>query len=124
MIHPAGVICMWFSADPDPLDGRPPDFEPISKFFGIWHEHKRGAHNGIHEFYWEDRYILLINIFSPQNSLGLTSNTYSHLKPDKVKVLNPKDFESSVLSEFRRKKQGIVGYPASSVGENCDQVSS
>ena len=39
------IICIWINVDPDPMYG-PPAFKPMAEFFGIWHEHKRGSHNG------------------------------------------------------------------------------
>ena len=40
------IICIWINVDPDPMYGLP-EFKPMAEFFGIWHEHKRGSHNGI-----------------------------------------------------------------------------
>ena len=39
------IICIWINVDPDPLYGLPA-FKPMAEYFGIWHEHKRGSHNG------------------------------------------------------------------------------
>lgn len=73
------LICVWINIDPDP-EYNPPPFEPVAKFFGIiittitiisisslslsgiWHEHKRGAHKGLHEFHYYSNYILLFNV--------------------------------------------------------------
>eukprot|EP00605_Chrysophyceae_sp_TOSAG23-4_P002916 GSChrysophyteH1.ASY1.ANO1.3211.1 assembled CDS len=60
-IASAGVLCAWIDVDPDPPYGEPP-FQSIARFFGLWHEHRRGAHKGLHEFYWEGKYLLLLNI--------------------------------------------------------------
>jgi len=58
----AAVLCVWIEVDPDPQYGAPP-FEPLARFFGLWHEHRRGAHKGLHEFYWENKYVLLLNAY-------------------------------------------------------------
>jgi hypothetical protein len=58
------VLCAWLNVDPEPPFGSPP-FQGISTLFGLWHEHRRGAHKGLHEFYWEGKYILLLNTFQP-----------------------------------------------------------
>jgi len=63
----AAVLCIWIDVDPDPQYGSPP-FEPIARFFGIWHEHRRGAHKGLHEFYWENKYVLLLNTYMSRDA--------------------------------------------------------
>ncbi|CAM9799729.1 unnamed protein product, partial [Ectocarpus fasciculatus] len=59
---PAGtVLCVWINVAHEMATSNPP-FKPISSFFGLWHEHRRGAHRGMHRFYFHDKLILLINI--------------------------------------------------------------
>ena len=48
-IKPGETLTIWISASVAP---NRKDFEPIAGFFGIWHEHQRGSHCGVHEFYW------------------------------------------------------------------------
>ena len=53
------------------VDGQNRQFKSISSFFGIWHEHQRGSHCGVHEFSWckpsnpkEKIRVFLINVHS------------------------------------------------------------
>lgn len=90
----ANLYCIWFKEDPDPRFVTPP-FQPISKVFGIWHEHKRGVHKGLHEFYWsqgkDDRtdrsYFLLLNTFDARNS-------YEAQRPANAPLLSPLHFKA------------------------------
>ena len=90
----AGVYCIWIREDPDPRFGTPP-FQPIAKVFGIWHEHKRGVHRGMHEFYWnpskddqrEKSYILVLNTIGGDKS-------YQSLKPASVPLMSPQHFKA------------------------------
>ena len=92
--HRAAVYCIWIKEDPDPSYGTPP-FQPIAKVFGIWHEHKRGVHKGMHEFYWSPKgsdvkdqsYFLVLNTMSGQRS-------YEAYKPANVPLLTPKHFKA------------------------------
>eukprot|EP00943_MAST-04B_sp_MAST-4B-sp1_P002414 g2414.t1 len=63
------AISIWIIASV--LDGQNRQFQAISKFFGIWHEHQRASHCGVHEFSWckpsnpsEKIRVFLINIHS------------------------------------------------------------
>ena len=64
-VDPGQVLAIWVRANVAP---NRKDFERISPFFGIWHEHQRGAHCGVHEFWWckpgsaERIHVVLINI--------------------------------------------------------------
>jgi hypothetical protein len=98
--HRAPVYCIWIREDPDPHYGTPP-FQPISKVFGIWHEHKRGVHKGMHEFYWspsigggieeekgkEKSYFLVLNTISGARS-------YEAYKPANVPLMAPGHFKA------------------------------
>ena len=48
-VKPGQTLAIWINANLSPYRK---DFEPIANFFGIWHEHQRGSHCGVHEFYW------------------------------------------------------------------------
>lgn len=77
--------------DHDPKFGNPP-FEGPAQYFGIWHEHKRGAHRGLHEFYWRKEtsdalvYVLLLNVYDR------ISGNYKELKPPHIPFINPNQF--------------------------------
>ena len=114
----AGLLCVWINVNPDSMWGRPPEFEKISSFFGLWHEHRRGAHRGLHELYWEDTYILLLNTYgaSPLDS-------FKHLKPSNAPIIDPNTFDKKLALEPKRRRMGLEGTPATSAGMSCDQVS-
>lgn len=84
-----GVVCIWIDIDPTEPQGRIPEFQPISSFFGIWHEHRRGADRGLHEFCWEDKYILLFNV---RNLNG--EKNYKSLMPHSAVTVRPETFTS------------------------------
>lgn len=113
----AGVACVWIDVDPDPLGYGRAEFEPIASFFGIWHEHKRGGHHGLHEFYWNDKYILLLNVHARNTA------TYSHLKPSEAKILGSSSFSKQrYLAYHQRKSVNLQLYPSTSANKNCDEV--
>lgn len=117
----SGIVCVWINIDPEESNNGHPEFEHISNFFGIWHEHKRGAHSGLHEFYWDQgggsKYILLLNTYSTHKG------TYKHLMPRTATVLSPVQFNKDVLKYSAK----VINFdfqtiPASSAGMNCNEV--
>lgn len=126
--HAGEVLCVWINVSVEPNDYRPPDFDPIARFFGIWHEHKRGAHRQLHEFYWGFSYILLINLWSKPFSAQQPSHslTYKDLLPLNAQVLSPSKFDKRAVLDPLRKK-GVEGKKisvraAESAGLSCDEV--
>ncbi len=133
----APILCVWIDVDPDPQYGAPP-FEAIARFFGIWHEHRRGAHRGLHEFYWEHKYVLLLNVFrsdelaqnaqmalrssrgqsgAVQSDQGAAPNylqdlyrsqSYAHLKPSHVPTIAPTAFTISLQQKVMYFKQRLL----------------
>ncbi len=90
------VYCIWIDVDPSP-DGPHPPFEHVSTYFGIWHEHRRGCHRGLHEFYWTPRrdgkaqgnrqvYIMLLNV---RETDGRSESTYRQYKPNEIRPISP-----------------------------------
>jgi hypothetical protein len=91
------LFCIWIDVEPAPETGHPP-FEAISSTFGLWHEHRRGCHNGLHEFYWSSastagskpsHYILLLNTREVD---GRPETTYRKYKPANLKPIPPAAF--------------------------------
>ena len=125
----SGVLCAWLSVRPEPrFSGTPPEFQPIAEFFGVWHEHQRGNHKGLHEFVWnEHAYVLLINVHedirSSKREFGVQDNSYYTLKPHNAVLLDPQTFDKKILIESKRKSLGLDGTPAMNAGESCDVVS-
>jgi len=103
-----GVFCLWIDLDPAPPDGTPQQFESIGRFFGLWHEHRRGAHRGVHQFYWFDSYILIMNLWRPRDpEKRKLVKTFGHLKPPQVKVVAPQQFTTPHMSQLKLQKAGI-----------------
>ena len=118
MTDTPNLYCIWIDLAIEGDWGVPPPFEPIAKFFGLWHEHKRGSRQGLHEFHWHDHsYILLLNIHS---SLG--DSSYKHLKPSTAKIIDPNQFNVNLIHEYRRNQLKLEGTPAEKPGMTCDQV--
>lgn len=92
--HRAKAYCIWIHESEGGGYGAPP-FQPIAKVFGIWHEHRRGVHHGLHEFYWsasastggELSYFLVINTLAG-------GNVYEKFKPAGVPLLSPLNFRA------------------------------
>jgi hypothetical protein len=115
-----GVLCIWLDLPSDAQYGRAqPPFQPVAEFFGIWHEHSRGVHKGLHEFYFGDgasQYILLLNMHDePQqqalarlhgrgsktnngnnNGGGGVRRSYRNLKPHDVGAVSPDEFTADL----------------------------
>ena len=144
------MYCIWIDVSIDGSGYGPPEFEPIASFFGIWHEHRRGGHKGLHEFYWDafhgsasasssvvgasstsssssdvsltppSSYVLLLNV--RQDGMGNIDN-YRSKKPDYARILKASDFNKNALLEAKRKVNRIQGTPSPKPGMNCVQVS-
>lgn len=115
-----GLVCLWIDVNPDPGFGTPP-FEAIASYFGIWHEHRRGSHRGLHEFYWNngDAYVLLFNVFEVQGS-----NNYKRLKPPSAGILTPSMFKHAPRPAKEQKPlpENIAAVASKNIGANCNQV--
>lgn len=117
--EPNGLLCVWISANPSPADGFPPEFEQISRFFGLWHEHHRGSHGGVHETYFQSNaYVLIINVFGAQGDV----TSYKHLKPEYIQPMTQEDFSPQAVNEAKADLSSVSGFAAFSAGQNCDQV--
>lgn len=119
-MHTAGsVICAWIDVLHEQATSNPP-FSPISNFFGLWHEHRRGAHWGLHKFYWRDKLILLINIKRFSEGMG----SYADKRPINAVLLNPRDFDKRLLAGALDAEMinRIVITPAKESGQDCNKV--
>ncbi len=146
------IICIWISERVDIEDSRPP-FYKISTFFGLWHEHKRGNHKGLHEFYFFSNYILLLNIDQsllpplggrqaiqhyqqvPNFQNKYKYFTYESFKPKDIPVLSNDEFHQNYLLKIKE-KQAALGllpgaakvntkniYAGTATDMSCDEVS-
>jgi len=123
----SGVYCVWIKVDPEPPEYQPPEFERIARFFGLWHEHKRGSHRGLHEFFFEDSYILLLNVFDPSKDRingmpGIFVGSYLNSKPASAAIMHPRQFDPRLLLEGRRRRLKIASFSAQQAGQSCTQV--
>ena len=120
------VICLWVDVNTN-CEGHPVAFEPIASFFGLWHEHRRGNHRGLHEFYFNSNYLLLLNVFD--NRFARTREgdvrTYQYLLPPSVNPLkSAKQFDKSLLRDVKRKPlpENVNMVKATELGQNCNEV--
>ncbi len=98
-----------------------PPFYPIATFFGIWHEHRRSAHYGLHSFYWLDKYILLLNVQIYKSSIP----TYSSMMPKSARIIQPTEFDTRMLQSIKLDStllKEIIVTPALIAGIDCDSV--
>ena len=131
-----GIICIWLDVAPEGKAGRLPPFEPLAKFFGIWHEHSRGVHRGLHEFYYgtgASRYILVLNVFGHDRGGGTGrikgGRTYKYLKPDEARFLQPTEFTQELKHSLEQAQSvqhlqtsGVKVVGARAAGLSCNQV--
>lgn len=122
------IICLWVDISTN-CENHPVPFEPVAAFFGIWHEHRRGNHRGLHEFYWESNYLLLLNVYDPSipsiaRGGGATESTYRALMPTTVKpIRHGNQFDKSLLAEVKRRSLHIQPVKATKTGMSCTEVS-
>lgn len=114
---------MWLSISTN-CEVQPVAFTPLATFFGIWHEHRRGNHQGVHEFYWEGNYILLINVHDEVKAVPRGEfKTFKHLMPVHIKPLqSTEQFNKNLLAEFKRRKYNVPTTKSPTPGMNCNQV--
>jgi hypothetical protein len=127
------ILCVWLDISTNCESG-PVPFTPVAQFFGIWHEHRRGGHHGLHEFFWEGNYVLLLNVYVDEFSReegqtgggggdGAEPTTYRYLLPPEVKPLQRgEQFDKSLLVDVRRRKMNVQPVRATTVDSSCDEV--
>jgi hypothetical protein len=130
------ILCVWLDISTNCENG-PVPFTPVAQFFGIWHEHRRGGHHGLHEFFWEGNYVLLLNVYVDEFSRqeegqtgsssgggdGAEPTTYRYLLPPEVKPLQRgEQFDKSLLVDVRRRKMNVQPVRATTVDSSCDEV--
>lgn len=112
--------CIWINIAHEAETSTPP-FYPMSTFFGIWHEYRRGAHNGMHAFHWLGRNVLIINTMPYHHSIP----TYARFMPPGARHLSPTDFRIELANEMRKAiapSAKSITIAAKSVGINCNEV--
>lgn len=137
------MLCVWINVDAS-ADYNPPPFEPVASFFGIshknyyyfiiiifisllgiWHEHKRGAHKGLHEFHYSSNYVLLVNVYA------LGGDSYKKYMPADASVIDNNNFKKDVksfanekINNAKRIKMNINSYVSTLAGISCDEICS
>lgn len=109
------ILCLWINV-PIHSDYNPP-FEAVGNFFGIWHEHKRGNHHGLHEFYFEGNYILLLNI-----NPDVTNSNYRRLMPANTKTFSKDFFNKNAILSAKSSQIKSKVYRAKVSGVDCNHV--
>jgi len=74
------AFALWY--DMAPRDGSSTVFKELANAFGLWHEMRRGSHNGVHELWCRGHPVLLVNLRygaeareSPYHDLAPTEQT-------------------------------------------------
>eukprot|EP00435_Cladocopium_sp_Y103_P011694 s595_g3.t1 len=63
MLSKKNVLAVWIDVDPESTGSvNQGKFGAVARFFGMWHEAKRGAHRGMHELWWGETHIFLLNL--------------------------------------------------------------
>ena len=80
----ASALALWYWQKPrgGPQEGDPYLFRTMAEFFGIWHEPRRGGHNGVHDFWCGQRRVLMINLCGYGDGKPSPYTKYAP-KPDK-----------------------------------------
>ena len=120
------VMVIWYDADPNPqLESRVMRFV---KFFGIWHQLLRAAHESMHEIFFQQKVrLFLINTFRPRQVSSMWFTSYTHqskfarLKPSDVPAFDPEEFITMVTSKAPDDKYSFV---ATEYGESCHETCS
>jgi len=87
-------LALWVSYDLAPrLNQATTGFDLIAAFFGLWHEPRRGAHRGLHEFWLGDTHMFLINVHPSLGQSGI-HHDYTGLQPPDVIALKPSAFRN------------------------------
>lgn len=110
------ILCLWINVAISSDFGTP--FETVGRFFGIWHEHHRGNHKGLHEFYYEGNYVLLLNIHG-----SVVNSHYRDWKPGHVHAFTREYFTNKqALLALQASKVDKKVYRASQAGLTCHDV--
>ena len=118
------IMCIWINVDPEPPENHVQEFQMMGAFFHLWHEHRRTSHRGVHEFYYNDKYILLLNTFQEKRREKTQVHTFVDLKPEDVPIIEPHAFTGTVADGIALLNSDIKLniIPANKVNINCDDV--
>ena len=97
------AVVVWIDVNVNPRPGMPHEFKSIAQSFGIWHEARRGAHIGVHEFWIHNArvHMLLVNV---HRSVG--PGGYGKWRPGGTKVFSPGTFRG--MKQLARGTEGNV----------------
>lgn len=92
-------------------------FSQLSLLINLYYIH---TYIGLHEFYYSSNYILVLNVYRP-NDLRVESSklkTYKEYLPSEVYILDPNYFQKSKIKTGKNEKI----FKASKVDESCNTV--
>ena len=118
------IMCIWINVDPEPPEGRVQEFQKMGGFFHIWHEHRRSSHRGVHEFYYNGKYVLLLNIYQEKRPRKTKVITFADLRPANAPIIEPNAFTSIAADNLALLNSGIKlnVVSAKDTNINCDDV--
>jgi hypothetical protein len=93
-------VVIWISASPAPTQQKM-QFEPIALFFGIWHEARRGEHRGMHEMWYRDTHVFLVNVHQGLDTLSHMNVRMKIVAPRSYRHAMPKGIQPLVAQDFR-----------------------
>lgn len=90
------LVSLWYS---EPQRGHLTLFRDLALLFGLWHEMRRSAHNGVHEFRCGASYVLLVNTLHGPYA---KKSPYVDLAPDDEHIFRSSDaLRKAVRRAFR-----------------------
>jgi hypothetical protein len=107
---PAGSsVAIWVNIDVS--RDHPNPFKPVGQFFGIWHEAKRGAFRGVHEFWANggETHVLLVNVHpsvKENKPKGVVHSSFAGYLPSGYRALPGNYFQG--MPPFPRKASGAL----------------
>eukprot|EP00753_Platysulcus_tardus_P014372 PLAT4354.6.p2 GENE.PLAT4354.6~~PLAT4354.6.p2 ORF type:complete len:421 (+),score=204.01 PLAT4354.6:96-1265(+) len=107
----ADSYAVWYAAKPTRKGAH---FKAIAAFFGLWHEFPRGAHSGLHRFYWRGKLMLLVNTG--------THADFRSLRPAAAQVFSDSSFAG--IAQTLPPGQQLLPRAADKPGVSCDAVCS
>ena len=118
------LVCIWINVDPEPSGGSRQLFSDMAAYFNLWHEHRRAAHRGVHEFYFLSNYVVVLNLFNE----GHKVQSFGKYKPAGVPVLEPKFFKTPHMLLLKRKAMysnvRMTAVVAADIDMDCNHVCS
>eukprot|EP00924_Labyrinthula_sp_SR-Ha-C_P004728 snap_masked-scaffold_1-processed-gene-9.46-mRNA-1 protein AED:0.55 eAED:0.55 QI:0/-1/0/1/-1/1/1/0/589 len=129
-------LVVWYRA---PQGKSQEKIQSLMEMFKLWHEPDRGQRYNVHEFWFENTHLIMINLWSAARArenifAQVAAETWENLKPDSVKVFNTETLLARIRVLFSKQKQHnevlditaplIKIFVADREGQSCDDVCS